>query len=74
MPDEHKAFQDLFYIKIPHYKVDNFLEMAEVIAGADIFMGNQTFAYSLAIGLDKRTMLEARSIDCIIQKENHHYF
>jgi len=74
LPDEHKAFQDLFNITITHYKVNNFLEIAEVIAGADRFIGNQTFANGLARGLDKETFLELRSVDCYIEKENCHYF
>lgn len=74
LPEEHEAFQKLFCIQVPYYKINNFLEMAEVIAGAETYIGNQTFAYSLAIGLGKKTILELRSVDCHIQREGCYYF
>jgi len=74
LPDEHKNFQDLFNIEIPHYKVENFLEMAEVIAGADAFFSNATFSYGLAQGLGKKTVLELRSAESYIIKEGCYYF
>jgi hypothetical protein len=74
LPDEHKAFEELFDITIQYHPIKNFLDLAEVIAGADAYIGNQTFAYSVARGLDKTTLLELRSVDCYIEKENCHYF
>ena len=58
LPEEHKDFEELFNVKVPFYPVNDFLEMAEVIAGCDQFLGNQTFAYGLAQGLGKSTVLE----------------
>jgi len=74
LPVEHKAFEELFNITIPYHPIKNFLELAEVIAGADAYIGNQTFAYSIARGLDKTTLLELRSIDCYFQQPNCNYF
>ena len=74
LPDEHQGFQDLFNVEIPYYKCEDFLDMAQVIAGCDTFLSNQTFAYSLAQGLGKRTILEYRSIDCHMPRTDCHYF
>jgi hypothetical protein len=80
LPDEHKAFCELFDIKIPYYKCNDFLELAQVIAGAAAFFSNQTFAYGLACGLGKETVLETLSYrpleqnECYIQRPNSHYF
>ena len=74
LPDEHQQFQELFNVEIPYYKCKDFLDMAQVIAGADAFISNQTFAYGVALGLGKTTVLELRSIDCHIQREGCFYF
>lgn len=74
LPDEHKYFQDLFNIDIPYYPVKNFLELAEVIAGADLFVSNATFASSVAMGLGTPTMLELRSAESYIVREGAYYF
>jgi hypothetical protein len=74
LPEEHHAFEKLFNVALRYHPIKNFLELAEVISGADAYMGNQTFAYSVARGLDKRTILEYRSVDCYIEKEKCKYF
>ncbi|HZY35212.1 MAG TPA: hypothetical protein VFE53_01110 [Mucilaginibacter sp.] len=38
--------------------VSNFLELAEIIAGSKLFIGNQSFPYSLAEGLKVKRLLE----------------
>lgn len=72
--NEHESFQNQFGIKIPHYKITSFLEMAQVIAGSECFIGNQTLAYSIAQGLGQNTILELRSVDCYIEREGSLYF
>jgi hypothetical protein len=57
LPDE---FEDM-HPHIPHmqYKsVANFLELAEVIAGSKLFIGNQSFPFALAEALKAKRMLE----------------
>jgi len=61
---EHEFFEWTFGIEIPHVKVSNALEMLNYIAACDLFVGNSTFALSLAIGLG--------SVD-IIQEVEHHF-
>ena len=80
LPDEHRDFQELFNVKIPLYPCKDFLVMAEVIAGCDTFLGNQTFAYGVAVGLGKQTVLETLTWrpllqnECYFPRHNSHYF
>jgi len=80
-PDEHADFVRVTGVNIPYYKVNDFKELADVIAGADFFMGNQTFAFSIAMGLGKDSILETIKIKPLInnecywhQRQNVQYF
>lgn len=56
-PAEHKDFGRHFGL-IPYHKTDNLHSLASVIAGADLFIGNQSCAYAIAEGLKKPAILE----------------
>lgn len=43
---------------VPHYKTNDLLEAAQVIAGADLFVGNQSLPHAIAEGLKKNIVLE----------------
>jgi len=60
LPDEHKEFERITGWSVAYHPVKNLLEMAELIAGADRFIGNQSVALSVAIGLGKEFWCEAR--------------
>ena len=51
LPKEHAAFEAAMGFKIDYLPTQNLLELASVIAGAEQFVGNQSVALSLAIGL-----------------------
>lgn len=57
---EHADFEDLFKIKIQYYKTEDLLQLARVIQGCEQFIGNQSVAVSIAIGLGKSYQLEIR--------------
>jgi hypothetical protein len=54
--------------------------MANIIAGCDLFLGNQSFGYSLAVGLGKDSVLETIKIkplqnnECYFPRPNIQYF
>jgi len=73
LPQEHEDFKNTFGVDIPYYPVKDFLELAQVIAGADGFLSNQTFTYSIAQGLGKETVLETFSARRTLQ-ENECFF
>lgn len=55
--EEHRSFTADVY-KIPIYFTKNLLELAQVIAGAKLFIGNQSCAYAIAEGMKKPVILE----------------
>lgn len=58
--EEHNDFQELFKVKIDYYKTKDLLELAQVIQGCEQFIGNQSVALSIAIGLGKSYQCEVR--------------
>lgn len=80
LKQEHEDFINTMNVNIPYYPVSNFLELAQVIAGADGFFGNQTFTYGIAQGLCKTTVLEVFSArplevnECYFARPNCYYF
>jgi hypothetical protein len=79
-PTEHKTFVDMFNVAVPYRPVKDFLELASIINGADLFVGNQGFAYSLATGLGKTTSLEINKVvpnymnECYFPRPGAQYF
>lgn len=51
LPEEYEEFRRFSNWKIDHYPVSDMLELAQVIAGAEQFIGNQSVALSIAQGL-----------------------
>lgn len=78
--EEHKDFEKSTGFRVHYYPVKDFKELADVIAGADLFMGNQSAAYSIAIGLGKSSILETIKIkplknnECYFPRSNCQYF
>ena len=78
--EEHEDFVKLTGFNVSYYPVKNFKELADVIAGADLFMGNQSAAYSIAMGLGKSSVLETIKIkplqnnECYFPRDNCQYF
>jgi ADP-heptose:LPS heptosyltransferase len=60
LPHEYQAFVNDTGIDLEYLPTNNMLEMAEIIAGAHQFIGNQSVALSLAIGLGTPTWCEYR--------------
>ena len=59
-PDEHELFNRTFNCKVPYQKVEDMLEMARIIQGAEQVMANQSIALAVAIGLGKTFWCETR--------------
>ena len=53
----------------------NFLEVAQLIAGSKLFIGNQSAPYAVAEGLKHNSILEVTlpSPDCIYERDNGRY-
>ena len=58
--EEYKQFIETFNCtSIPFYRVKDFLELAEIIKGSELFVGNQSMPFAIAEGLHAHSVLEA---------------
>ena len=57
---EHEDFCNIHSCNVEHREVENMLELAQLIQGCEQFIGNQSMALSLAIGLGKTFWCEVR--------------
>ena len=77
---EHSAFLKLTGVNIPYHPVNDFLELANIVAGADMVCANQNSVYSLAMGLGRPAVLETIKIkplqnnECFFPRDNIQYF
>jgi hypothetical protein len=77
---EHRDFERVTNSKIEYQPVTDFLELANIVAGAELVCANQNFVYSLAMGLGKATILETIKIkplqqnECFFPRKNTQYF
>lgn len=77
---EHADYVNVTGVAIPYHPVKDFLELANIVAGADLVVANQNFVYSLAMGLGKDTVLETIKIkplqnnECFFPRSNTQYF
>lgn len=71
LEQEHARFCDTIG-PLPYCKTSNLLEAARMIAGAKLFIGNQSVCYAIAEGLKQNTVQEAdrRLPDCVWPRHN----
>jgi hypothetical protein len=72
---EHKEFCKRFG-EVSYIKTENFLELAELIAGCSLFIGNQSAPFAIAEGLKKRVIQESDVLvpNCQFKRNNATYF
>ena len=60
---------------LPYMPTANFLELARLIAGCKLYVGNQSLPYSLAAGLHKESLLEVwpDGPNCFFPRKNAFY-
>lgn len=75
LPIEHKSFVCNFG-HVPFYQVKDAAELASVIAGAELFIGNQSLSYAIAESLKKNVIQESSDYraDCIFVRDNATFF
>jgi len=71
---EHEIFQKQTGLIIPFHPTPTYLELAQIIAGSKLFVGNQSFPYSLAEAMKVPRVLEVCPTcpNCMPQTENGH--
>lgn len=73
-PDEHARFVDAFG-PVDYRRTANMLEVAQIIAGSDLFIGNQSCCNALAEGLKHNLIQETSGSlpDCVWCRSNAQY-
>jgi hypothetical protein len=71
---EHAWFEDLFKVTVPHYKTEDMLQMTRVIAGSELFIGNQSSPCGIAIALGKTSWFETRKNETLDNNEIYYPF
>jgi len=71
---EFKNFYTNYDIKCEHYKCINALEIAQIIAGCKLFIGNQSLCFAVAEALKSNRVLEIynKKPNCTPQSANGH--
>lgn len=71
LPSEVYEFQQNFGW-VPYHYTRDFYELAQVIRGSKLFIGNQSCPYAIAEGMKHRTIQETylRSPDCLFPRKN----
>ena len=74
LKEEHQDFVSCFGY-IPYYPTKDFLELAEVIAGSWLYIGNQSSPYAVAEGLKHNSIQEVwlEQPNCLFDRANAGY-
>src|SRR5574337_602609 len=72
--DEHKDFTERFSF-IPHAKTPTILDLARLVAGAYLFVGNQSLPYAIREAVKGSSLVEtwADAPNCLFMRENAAY-
>lgn len=75
LEDEHRKFCEQFG-EVPYVKTVNLLELAELIAGCSLFIGNQSAPCAIAEGLKKKLIQESDVLtgNSRFERDNAFYF
>lgn len=70
LPQEHRLFEEE-HGSIPYRPTRDFLELARLIAGCELFVSNQSAPYAIAEGLKAETILEVcpEHNNCLFDRE-----
>lgn len=68
--EEHAWFEDTFKCFVPHYRTPDFMELARVIQGSELFISSMSSPSALALCLGKTMWLEIRKNEPF---ERHEY-
>lgn len=71
--EEHKDFQQVVGMDVELAITPDFLRIAELIAGSDLFIGNQSAAFWVAAGLGHPLIQERFNLDSTIPRKNAQY-
>jgi hypothetical protein len=60
LESEHAWFEDCFKVRVPHYRTPDFMELARVIQGSELFVCSMSAPCAVALALGKTMWVETR--------------
>jgi hypothetical protein len=72
LPDEHTVFEREFNCRVQYKRTENMKYLADLIAGADLFIGNQSSPAWVAMGLGQNLVMEVwpEAPNSMVQRQN----
>jgi len=70
LEEDHAWFENCFQVQVPHYKTPDYMELARVIQGSELFISSMSSPSALALCLGKTMWLETRKNE---KWERHEY-
>ena len=69
---DHAWFEDSLKVKVPHYRTPDYMELARVIQGSELFISSMSSPSALALCLGKTMWLETRKGEPWERHENNY--
>jgi hypothetical protein len=60
LEQDHQWFEDTFKVQVPHYRTPDYMELARVISGCELFISSMSSPSALGLALGKTMWLETR--------------
>lgn len=72
LESEHAWFEETYKIRVPHYRTYDWMEVARVIQGSELFICSMAAPCALALALGKTMMIETRKNEPFDRLEVHY--
>ena len=70
--EDHAWFEDALKVQVPHYRTPDYMELARVIQGSELFISSMSSPSALALCLGKTMWLETRKNEEWERHENNY--
>ena len=72
LEEDHAWFDDALKVRVPHYRTPDYMELARVIQGSELFISSMSSPSALALCLGKTKWLETRKNEEWERHENNY--
>lgn len=72
LEEDHAWFEDALKVRVPHYRTPDYMELARVIQGSELFISSMSSPSALALCLGKTMWLETRKNEPWERHENNY--
>jgi hypothetical protein len=72
LEEDHAWFEDALKVRVPHYRTPDYMELARIIQGSELFISSMSSPSALALCLGKTMWLETRKNEKWERHENNY--